>query len=66
MTTAHIAGVPLEEGLLALAPAASVFAAYAAVSLGRAARCAVRNTGRLRSWRSAGVIDSEHRHPADP
>jgi hypothetical protein len=38
MTFAHIAGVPVEEGLLALAPVAGVLAVFVAAPLRRLGR----------------------------
>lgn len=47
-TFAHVAGIPLEEGLLALAPAATAFAVYVAAPLGRVGRCLRRSLPRGR------------------
>jgi hypothetical protein len=38
-TFAHLLGVPLEEGLVAIVPAASALAVYAAVPFTRVGRC---------------------------
>ena len=42
MTFAHVGGVPVEEGLLALAPAAGALAVFVAAPLRRLGRCVRR------------------------
>jgi hypothetical protein len=50
---AHVGGLPLEEGLLALAPAASALAVVMAAPLRRLGRC-LRRPPRKRTERSPG------------
>ena len=53
MTFAHVGGLPLEEGLLALAPAASALAVVLASLLRRVGGCLRRSPARA-------VLTSDH------
>jgi hypothetical protein len=72
MTLAHIAGLPLEEGLLALAPAASTFAVCVAAPLRRVGRCLRRSLGhpkqvpRSRHDEAKQIPDSRCLEPLEP